>query len=87
MHESPDQPDNFYKHYRDKFDLLDNYISRTMDEFRTASNVIFIDAEPDTINEDQYRMPFRETVDFIISKKKYMRYCGRHRLTEIFLMK
>ena len=59
----------FYKHYRDKFDLLDNYISRTMDEFRKANDVIFVEADPDTINEDKYKMPFRETVDFIISKK------------------
>ena len=59
----------FYKHYRDKFDLLDNYISRTMDEFRRENDVIFVDADPTTINEDQYKLPFRKTVEFIISKK------------------
>ncbi|MCQ2512786.1 MAG: TetR/AcrR family transcriptional regulator [Lachnospiraceae bacterium] len=59
----------FYKHYRDKYELLDKYLSRILEEFRVANNVIFIDAEPDTINEDLYKMPFRKTVDFIISKK------------------
>lgn len=59
----------FYKHYRDKYDLLDKYISRIMDEFRRENDVVFIDANPDMINEDKYKMPFRETVDFIISKK------------------
>lgn len=59
----------FYKHYKDKFDLLDNYISRTMDEFKKENDVVFVDAEPDAINEDQYKLPFRKTVDFIISKK------------------
>ncbi|MCQ2529786.1 MAG: TetR/AcrR family transcriptional regulator [Lachnospiraceae bacterium] len=59
----------FYKHYSDKYELLDNYLSRVLEEFRSVNNVIFVDAEPETINEDLYKMPFRETVDFIISKK------------------
>ncbi len=59
----------FYKHYSDKYELLDNYLSRILEEFREANNVIFVDAGPEAINEDLYKMPFRETVDFIISKK------------------
>lgn len=59
----------FYKHYRDKYDLLDKYISRIMEEFRRENDVIFVEANPDTINEDKYKLPFRKTVDFIISKK------------------
>ncbi len=59
----------FYKHYSDKYELLDNYLSRILEEFRAANNVIFVDAEPETINEDLYRIPFQETVEFIISKK------------------
>ena len=48
----------FYKHYRDKFDLLDDYIARTMEEFRRENDVVFVDADPDTINEDKYKMPY-----------------------------
>lgn len=59
----------FYKHYRDKYDLLDNYISRVMDDFRRENVVVFIDADPETINEDRFKLPFRKTVDFVTSKK------------------
>ena len=60
----------FYKHYRDKYDLLDNYISRIMTEFRRENDVVFVEADPDTINEDRYKLPFRKTVDFIVSRKE-----------------
>ena len=60
----------FYKHYRDKYDLLDDYISRIMTEFRKENDVVFVDADPESINEDRYKMPFRKTVDFIISRKE-----------------
>lgn len=59
----------FYKHYRDKYDLLDDYISRIMSEFKKENDVVFVDADPDTINEDKYKLPFRKTVDFVTSKK------------------
>ena len=59
----------FYKHYRDKYELLDNYLARVLEEFRIKNDVVFVDADPETINEDKYKLPFRDTVDFIISKK------------------
>ena len=60
----------FYKHYRDKYDLLDDYISRIMTEFRKENDVAFVEAEPENINEDRYKMPFRKAVDFIVSRKE-----------------
>ena len=60
----------FYKHYRDKYELLDNYLARVLEEFRIKNDVVFVDADPETINEDKYKMPFRDTVEFIISKKE-----------------
>ncbi len=59
----------FYKHYTDKYDLLDKYIAKTLKEFKENNDVAFVDAEPDTVNEDQYKMPFRKTVEFIVTKK------------------
>ena len=60
----------FYKHYCDKYELLDNFIARILAEFKEKNDVVFVDAQPDTINEDQYKLPFRKTVDFIVSKKE-----------------
>lgn len=59
----------FYKHYRDKFELLDNYLSRVLDEFRTVNNAFFYDGLSN-FNEDSYRMLFQETVNYIISQKE-----------------
>ena len=59
----------FYKHYRDKYELLDNYLARVLEEFRIKNDVVFVDADPETINEDKYKMPFRDTVEFIISSQ------------------
>ncbi len=60
----------FYKHYADKYDLLDKFIAKTLKEFKEHNDVAFVDADPDTVNEDQYKMPFRRTVEFIVTKKE-----------------
>ena len=31
----------FYKHYRDKYELLDNYLARVLEEFRIKNDVVF----------------------------------------------
>jgi len=59
----------FYKHYKDKYELLDNYLARILEEFKVNSNVEFIEANPETITQDRYKGPFKNTLDFIISKK------------------
>jgi len=59
----------FYKHYNDKYDLLDSFLKRTIKEFKEKNDVIFIEADINTLTEERYKMPFRETVDFLISRK------------------
>ncbi len=60
----------FYKHYCDKYELLDNYIARILKEFKEKNDVAFVDAKPHTVNDDQYKLPFRKTVEFIVTKKE-----------------
>ena len=60
----------FYKHYSDKYELLDKYIAKILKEFKENNDVVFVDANPQTVNDDQYKLPFRKTVEFIVSKKE-----------------
>ncbi|MCF0142349.1 MAG: TetR/AcrR family transcriptional regulator [Parasporobacterium sp.] len=59
----------FYKHYTDKYELLDNFLSRQLEEFKENNCIVFVDADPENVNDDRFKLPFRETVDFLISKK------------------
>lgn len=60
----------FYKHYKDKYELLDNFLARILDEFKTNNDEVLIEADPESLNEEKYRAPFKSTLDFIISKKE-----------------
>ena len=60
----------FYKYYIDKYDLLDQYLERTLDEFREHVDVEFINATPKKINDISYNQDFSRTLAFILSKKE-----------------
>lgn len=60
----------FYKHYKDKYDLLDKFLARILEEFKINNDVAFVDASPENITEDKYRGPFMRSLDFIISRKE-----------------
>lgn len=60
----------FYKYYLDKYDLLDKYICRTLDEFRENINVEFINADPSNIHDISYIRNFKTALEFIAGKKE-----------------
>lgn len=59
----------FYKHYGDKYELMDSYMSRMLKEFKEKNDVCFVEAEPGRVNDAEYSVPYRETVDFLIEKR------------------
>mgnify|MGYP004451243043 CR=1 FL=1 len=61
----------FYKYYADKYQLLDLFLDRTLEEFRQAlQSTDFILATPDTIDDPVYVDNFRKSVDVIYAKRK-----------------
>lgn len=60
----------FYKYYIDKYDLLENYLTRTLSEFQEHVNVEFINASPSNIHNAAYTTVFHNILDFIFSKKR-----------------
>lgn len=60
----------FYKYYLDKYDLLEKYLRKTLDEFRENINVEFINAEPSTIHNISYIKNFEAALTFIAEKKR-----------------
>lgn len=59
----------FYKHYRDKYELMDSYMNRVLKEFKENNAVKFLEADPEHVSDDEYSVPFRKAVDFMIEKR------------------
>ena len=56
----------FYKYYKDKYDLLDNYLDRILSEFSEATEKTgFILATPYTIDSKEYMKNFRNMIGYI----------------------
>ena len=61
----------FYKYYKDKYELLDSFLNRIMEEFNKATTTIgFILASPYTISRPEYLDDFRSTLDFIYERRE-----------------
>lgn len=60
----------FYKYYLDKYDLLEQYLNRTLEEFRRNINVEFINADPSNIHDICYINNFDSSLKFIDENKK-----------------
>ncbi len=61
----------FYKYYADKYELLDNYLSRVLNGFRkTTATTDFILASPYTIDDKIYIDNFRKTIDDIYKNRE-----------------
>lgn len=60
----------FYKYYLDKYDLLEKYIQKTLDEFQKNMKVEFINAEPSRIHDTSYIKSFESALMFIAGKKE-----------------
>lgn len=60
----------FYKYYLDKYDLLEKYLKKTLNEFRENINVEFINAAPSNIHDISYIKNFEAALSFIAGKKE-----------------
>lgn len=60
----------FYKYYLDKYDLLDKYLNRTLEDFRQHINVEFINADPSRIHDICYINNFDSALEFIEKNKE-----------------
>lgn len=64
----------FYKYYKDKYDLLDNYLDRTLEEFKEAfDSTEFILATPYTIDDPKYKENFKRSIQFIYQHRETYR--------------
>lgn len=59
----------FYKYYKDKFDLLDTYINRTLDEFSKHLKAEFIIASPTEVESLAYSYEFKNLLYFFNDNK------------------
>lgn len=60
----------FYKYYKSKYDLMEQYLQRTLDEFRRQMNVAFVYSSPDNIHHLIYQRNFEKALRFIYKHKK-----------------
>ncbi|MBR6350308.1 MAG: TetR/AcrR family transcriptional regulator [Lachnospiraceae bacterium] len=64
----------FYKHYKDKFELLNNYLDRFLDEFDVNCKKIFEEIEyTGNIHQDISSIGSRKTTDYIIHRREFCR--------------
>lgn len=63
----------FYKHYSDKYALIEDFIERTLREFSRVIKTDFILAEPDTIGDNLYIRIFHDVVAFLYDKRDLYR--------------
>ena len=59
----------FYKYYVDKYELLSDFIDRTLSEFKEYAKVDFVMATPYNIDGEIYRSIFRNLIQYVYSKK------------------
>ena len=63
----------FYKYYKSKYDLMEQYLKRTLNEFQKQMNVAFINASPENIHHLIYQKNFEKALRFIYKHKKEYR--------------
>lgn len=63
----------FYKYYQDKFDLMDRYLGRVMEEFRGQMDVAFVTASPQRVYDQIYQRNFQQALEFLLrNRETYM---------------
>jgi AcrR family transcriptional regulator len=68
----------FYKYYTDKYELLDSFLNRVLNEFSQATATTdFILASPHTITNQEYVDNFRNTIDYIYEHRQIYRVLWR----------
>lgn len=63
----------FYKYHKSKYDLMEQYLKRTLNEFQKQMNVAFINASPENIHHLIYQKNFEKALQFIYKHKKEYR--------------
>ena len=63
----------FYKHYRNKADMLQKFLDRTISDFDQHMDVCFILASPSRIDDAIYIRNFSEALEFMYSRKDLYR--------------
>lgn len=59
----------FYKYYRDKFDLLDRFLSAALEEFSRRAKTDFVLASPAEIDDACYIHIFHDFIAFLYDEK------------------
>ena len=63
----------FYKYYADKYALLDDFLSRALEEFRAAARADFVEADPSNVDDPFYTSLFRDCARFLYQNKERYR--------------
>lgn len=59
----------FYKYYQDKYDLMDQYLARTLQEFRRQMDVAFVEASAQNIHSLVYQKNFEKALQYLHKNK------------------
>lgn len=59
----------FYKYYQDKYDLMDQYLARTLQEFRHQMDVAFVEASAQNIHNLMYQKNFERALKYLHKNK------------------
>ena len=60
----------FYKYYSDKYALLDDFLTRALEEFRAAAKADFVEADPSNVDDPYYTSLFRDCARFLFQNKE-----------------
>lgn len=59
----------FYKYYKNKNDLMENYLNRVIERFKQQVDVAFINASPENIHNVVYQKNFEKVLKFMQKHK------------------
>lgn len=60
----------FYKYYKNKNDLMENYLNRVLERFKQQIDVAFINASPENIHNVIYQKNFEKVLKFMCKHKR-----------------
>ena len=60
----------FYKYYQDKYDCLNRYLDRLLEEFRAQQDMRFVLAPPDGVDGEEYQAGFLQVLDYLLLHKR-----------------
>lgn len=60
----------FYKYYKNKNDLMENYLNRVLERFKQQIDVAFINASPENIHNVIYQKNFEKVLTFMCKHKR-----------------